>query len=379
MTALSLRGSAIVLIVAVVAALVACGSSHQTVVCPLSASSSCCPGTSPCAAPQYLYADGLNGQVSGFPVNSGAGLGTPVTVSGPQASLGMAAIGNAFLYASNPLSLSTGLIDGWSINIADGSLTSMPGSPFSIGPFSLAGGLAVNNVAQVLYVADAGKIDALKADATGALTPLAGSPFPAGSNIYLAADPGSAFLFAADNTGTGNVYAYTTDSTGALHAAPGSPFPLIPNSSTLTNPSQIVTDSTGSFVYVGLTGTNQVAAFSIVRSSGALNVVPGSPFTTGNFPFTLAATNKFLYVSNAMDGTLSAFSIDSTTGILTPLAGSPFSIRAGAMTADPSGQFLYVSGSGGMMAFSINSSTGALTEIGTPVPFAGATVLTYVR
>jgi len=377
MNAPRLRGLAIVFIVAAVIALAACGSSNRTTICPLT--NGCCPGsTIACRAPQYLYADGINGQVSGFPVNFNGTLGSPVTVSSPQASLGMAALNNSFLYVANPLSVSTGSIDAWTIDIGTGSLTTVPGSPFALGPFSLAGGLVANNIAQVVYVGDAGKIDALKADATGALSPILGSPFPAGSNIYLAIDSGDRFLFGSDTTGSGNVYAFTIDSAGALHAAPGSPFPVIPNSTVITNPSQIVVDSTGSFVYVALNASNQVAAFSITPATGALNVVPGSPFATGRSPFTLATSGKFLYVSNAMDGTVSGFSINSSTGILAPLANFPMSLRAGGMTTDPYGSFLYVS-TPAIMTFSIDANTGALTEIGTPVPFGGATVLTYVQ
>jgi 6-phosphogluconolactonase len=89
--------------------------------------------------------------------------------------------------------------------------------------------------------------------------------------------------------------------------------------------------------------------------------------------------NKFLYVSNVLDGTLSGYSIDSTTGVLTPLAGSPFAIQAGALTTDLVGNYLYSAGAGGMMAFQINGTTGMLTPVGSTIPFAGATVLTYVQ
>jgi hypothetical protein len=52
----------------------------------------------------------------------------------------------------------------------------------------------------------------------------------------------------------------------------GSPFPI---------PGQTVSDSlpagivdTGTFVFVGLSGTNQIAAFAIVSGTGALTPVP---------------------------------------------------------------------------------------------------------
>jgi 6-phosphogluconolactonase (cycloisomerase 2 family) len=241
-------------------------------------------------------------------------------------------------------------------------------------------GLAVDGTAQVLYVGDAGKIDALKADATGALTAVVGSPFAAGTNLYLTVDPQNRFVFASDDTPPGNVLAFTIDaSTGALNAVPGSPFATIPGYVGNTQPSEIVVDSTGSFVYTGLMATGQIAAFSIVASSGALNPVPGSPFAAGNRPIALATVNNFLYVSNVMDGTISGYSINPTTGVLTPLSGSPFAIHGGPLTTDPAGRFLYTTGSGGLLAFSIDPQTGGLTPIGSAIPYAGATVLTFVQ
>ena len=158
---------------------------------------------------------------------------------------------------------------------------------------------------------------------------------------------------------------------------PGSPFAVIPGSTANTNPEQLVVDQTGKYVYVLLQGTNQVAALSIVQPGGALTPVPGSPFSTGQLPLTIATTGNFLYVSNAVDGTISGYSIGSGTGILTPVTGSPFSIHAGAMTTVPGGNYLYVAGAGGMMTFRIDSTTGSLTQVGTAIPYVGATALVY--
>lgn len=369
---------AIVLVLAGLIALAGCGSNSARV-CPLTG---CCLSTSDaCFAPQFLYANGLNGQVTAFPVDVGTGApGVPTSTSGPAMSLGMAALNNQFLYVSNPTLGGISSINAWSIGLGTGALTTVPGSPFSLGPLSLAGGLAVNSTAQVLYVGDAGKIDALKADTTGALTAVVGSPFPAGTNLYLTVDPQDRFVFASDDTPPGNVLAFTIDaSTGALNAVPGSPFATIPGYVGNTQPSEIVVDSTGSFVYTGLMATGQIAAFSIVASSGALNPVPGSPFAAGNRPIALATVNNFLYASNAMDGTISGYSINPTTGVLTPLSGSPFAIHGGPLTTDPAGRFLYTTGSGGLLAFSIDPQTGGLTPIGSAIPYAGATVLTFVQ
>jgi len=381
MSTAAIRRLAISLILTSLAGLLALGGcgTTGTRVCTLSG---CCgPTSDACVVPQFLYADGLNGQISIFPIVNGSGIpGTPTSVSGPANSLGMAAINNQFLYASNPASPvgGTSSIDAWAIAPGTGALTPLAGSPFSLGPLSFAAGLAVNSNAQVLYVGDAGRIDALHADDTGALTPIMGSPFPAGTNLYLTVDPLNRFVFASDDAPPGNVLAFTISSTGALTAVAGSPFPTIPGYVGTTRPGQVVTDPTGSFVYTGLLTTGQVAAFSINATTGALTLVPGSPFPTGNNPLSLATVNNFLYVSNFTDGTISGYSIDPTTGALTALAGSPFAIHGGPLVVSPFGGFLYTTGSGGLLALSINPQTGALTQVGAAVPYAGATVLTFV-
>jgi 6-phosphogluconolactonase len=377
----AIRRLAISLILTSLAGLLALGGcgTTSTKVCTLSG---CCgPTSDACVVPQFLYANGLNGQISIFPIVNGTGIpGTPTSVSGPANSFGLAALNNQFLYASNPASPvgGTSSIDAWTIAPGTGALTPLAGSPFSLGPLSFAAGLAVNSTAQVLYVADAGKIDALRADATGALTPIPGSPFLGGGTLYLTVDPLNRFVFASDDAPPGSVVVFTISSTGALAAVPGSPFPTIPGFVGTTRPGQIITDPTGSFVYTVLTATNQVAAFSVDVSTGALTLVPGSPFAAGNSPIGLAVVNNFLYASNALDGTISGYSIDPTTGVLTALAGSPFAIHGGPLVVSPFGGFLYTTGSGGLLAFSVNPQTGALTQVGSTVPYAGATVLTFV-
>jgi len=371
----------IFLILAGLLALAGCGSSNGIHVCSLTG---CCgPASAACAAPQYLYATGLNGQVDVFPIINGTGMpGSPTSTPGPARTLGMAALNNQFLYVSDPQATvgGTSTIDAWSIDLGTGALKTVSGSPFSLGPLSFAGGLATNSPAQVLYVGDAGRIDALKADATGALSPILGSPFPAGVNLYLTVDPQNRFLFASEETPPGSVLAFTIDaSTGGLNPVQGSPFPTIPGYVGNTQPSEIVVDSSGSFVYTGLLATGQVAAFSIVPSTGALNPVPGSPFTAGKGPIALATVSNFLYVSNALDGTISGYSINPTTGVLTPLANSPFPIPAGPLAASPFGGFLYTTGSGGLLTLVVNPQTGALTPAGSVIPYAGATVLTLVQ
>ncbi len=359
-----------------------CGS-NSTVICPLGASSSSCgcgAGNVACIQPMYVYATG-NGQVAAFPFNQTNGaLGTPLTTSGPSATFGLAALNNQFLYVSDPTLNLAGesSVDAWSIDSTTGQLTAVPNSPFALGPLSIANGLAVNTNAQVLYVADAGRIDALKIDSTGALSAINGSPFAAGSQLFLAIDPQNRFLFAADNTPPGGVLAYTLDGTGALTPVPGSPFAIQTNNAGNVQPAQLAVDSTGSFLFAAVTGTGQVAAFSISAPSGTLTQVPGSPFTAGTQPFAVTVSGKFVYVSNLGDATVSGYSFDSTSGVLSPLNGSPFAIHAAALAASPYGGYLAASSVNGVQVYRIDPNSGALTAVGSPGADAGATALAFV-
>jgi 6-phosphogluconolactonase (cycloisomerase 2 family) len=371
---------AVTLLVCAALTLAGCGT-NSIKVCPL-ASCRCGQNSDVCLAPQFLYANGVNGLVTAFPIDNNTGaLGQSTSVSTARAtdSLGMAVLNHQFLYVSSPLVSISGesSIDAWSINGGTDALVTVSGSPFGLGPLSFAAGLATNEAANVLYVGDAGRIDALKADENGVLTAISGSPFLSGTNLYLTVDPQNRFLFASADDPPGSVFAFTIDSTGALAAVAGSPFPTIPNFGGNTRPYEIVVDSSGSFVYTTLSETGQIAAFSIVTPGGALNPVPGSPFTIGDTPVSLTTVNNFLYASN---GTIYGYSIAPGTGVLTPLSGSPFPIHGGALTTDIFGRFLYVSSSAGIFAFTIDSTTGALAPIaGSPFPNAGATVLTIAR
>jgi hypothetical protein len=94
---------------------------------------------------------------------------------------------------------------------------------------------------------------------------------------------------------------------------------------------------------------------------------PNESQPTGVFPIHVAVSpdESRLYVANNGDATISAFSINATTGVLTEIAGSPFAIAndvkpfAGAV--DPSGGHYYAACQDGVRVFSIDAGTGSLT------------------
>ena len=247
-----------------------------------------------------------------------------------------------------------------------------------------------------LYVGGSQGIYCYAVDAvTGALTALASSPCDSGDRVGVASDPADNFVYSTLNildTTTvppslinSDATAYTINSsTGSLTTVAGSPYVGGGD-----NCVDITVDPSGKFVYMAnYAGRNNsgasISAFTINSVTGGLTSVPGSPFATappippnnnsGANSVTVDPTGKFVYVALNGSNAISAFTIDSSTGALTTVVGSPF--PAGSVPymvrVDPSGRFAYATNhnSDDISAYSINSSTGALTPItGSPFPF----------
>ncbi len=85
-------------------------------------------------------------------------------------------------------------------------------------------------------------------------------------------------------------------------------------------------------LYAANTASNDISAYIIDASSGALGAVNGSPFATGGIgPSALAvdATTTVLYVSEQGSHDIATFGIVSS-GALKPVTGSPFSVATSA-------------------------------------------------
>ncbi len=129
--------------------------------------------------------------------------------------------------------------------------------------------------------------------------------------------------------------------------------------------------SSATFVYVNnnVSGANSVSAFC-VGSGGSLTAVTGSPFATGGSGSgaalygsnSIAATvvGNYLYASDYDTNDIAAFSINTSTGALTPVPGSPFAYGSVegesnpsgiSLAISPNGQFLYAGDSG----YTVNS------------------------
>ena len=187
--------------------------------------------------------------------------------------------------------------------------------------------------------------------------------------------------FAFVTNGTGNtVSPYTIPASGVLAAGTTVPAGA--------GPSSVSVYPGGRYAYVANQGSNDISAYAITQASGALTpidangAVPGvqTSIAAGTTPVsvTVHPSGKFAYVVNQGSNDISAYSIDSTTGALSAIdangavPGTQATISAMstgakpyAITIDPVGKYAYVAnyGSGNIAFYTINQTTGALTYV----------------
>jgi 6-phosphogluconolactonase len=129
------------------------------------------------------------------------------------------------------------------------------------------------------------------------------------------------------------------------------------------------------YLYASIPGSNEIVAYREDPNSGVLTQLAGSPITAGQAvqAIVIHPSKKFLYAANSGEGDVSLFTI-STTGILTEVTPrtsiTPDGTAPTLLAMDAAGAFLYVgnAGSNNISVFSIDSSTGALTQVGNAFP-----------
>ena len=190
-------------------------------------------------------------------------------------------------------------------------------------------GISVLASGSYLYVsaydttANTGYVFGFSVGSDGTLTALnAGAPVAAGTHpSAIASDPSSSFVYVTDAI-AGKVLGYSVQPSGVL--APltsgtggGNTFQAG------TQPSSLVVDPSGSFLYVTNFLDATVTAYSI--NAGALTRV-GS-YATGLQPIALGiepALHKYLYTINFLGSSVSAFQMSPTDGSLINAQSSPY-------------------------------------------------------
>jgi 6-phosphogluconolactonase (cycloisomerase 2 family) len=287
-------------------------------------------------------------------------------------------------------------VSSYTIN-SDGSLTAGTGTART---GTMPMGMAIDQAGKFLFVANQGSSDiSVFAISSASLKEVAGSPFstiPAGSAIptgptAVAVSASGNFLYVANNF-TGTVSAYSISSAGALTVLGASPFTVG------LAPSGLAIPPSGAFLYVANSGSSNVSAFNICdkvvttcadvnHPDGNLKPVTGSPFSDGGGPIAIAIDPvfNFLYVLDEGSNQISGFSFGSGTGTLTALSTTPtvstgqsptsFVIVSGATgtsigstTTNPT-DYVYVANNGAstLSVFTLNTTTGVLSPLGTAV------------
>ena len=180
---------------------------------------------------------------------------------------------------------------------------------------------------------------------------------------------------------TNQLFAYREDpNSGVLTELSGSPYPVGDGAnSAVVHPS-------GQFLYVANPGQeeNDISLFTIASNGVLTEKLPRTPVgASASLPSILAMdpAGAYLYVMNKGSNNISVFSIDSGSGALTqlPTPNSPVAVGLPPlnMQLTPSGNYLYVTASGGqqgqqggsngsIVGFSVNA--GVLTALASPPP-----------
>ena len=220
---------------------------------------------------------------------------------------------------------------------ADGSLTTIDGSPFNAGgagtgqPFGSAGGLQRSTDGRYLLATDPGsnEISVLRVRADGSLT-LVDVEASNGRTPVSIATRGSLVYVANTGAGGSNYTGFRLNPVGRLIPIPGSTYALPDNAL----PGHVLISPDGHRLVGTRVGPNAgpsyLDAFRI-GADGRLTAAPGSPFAAqriGPFGSAFSPTNdNQLFVSNAHDGanagSVSVYDV-AANGTLTPISGSPF-------------------------------------------------------
>ncbi|HEX4008423.1 MAG TPA: beta-propeller fold lactonase family protein [Solirubrobacteraceae bacterium] len=267
---------------------------------------------------------------------------------------------------------------------ADGSLSSVPGSPFATGGAGNGTGTGSQGALQesasghYLLAVDAGsnQISVLRIAPDGSLRQVPGGTVPAGGAEPVSIAVHRHLVYVANDGAGASNYTGFVFWGGHLFPLPGSTYAL-PDTA---QPGDVLFNATGTLLAGTRVGTSQIDSFAVSRD-GRLRPAAGSPFSAqgvGPFGSEFRPTNpNQLFVSNAHGGpgagTVSAFRVASD-GTLSSIGASPFADDQTApcwVEISHDGRFLFTVNTAvpSISRYAI-SPGGALTLLGS-TPFSG--------
>lgn len=195
------------------------------------------------------------------------------------------------------------------------------------------GVIGPGTTATYVVFSDGTQINVQGINSNGTLTPIAGSPYTAGSQPTSMVVSASGKWIYVLNTGSNSITQYSIASDGTLTKIAG-------DVQTGTTPSAIAIDSQQRYLAVANQASGNVSAYSINSTTGALTQIATSPITTGNNPVAIAITNNLIYAVGS--NSIAEIAIDPINFTTTVTSGSPFSAGAvGPLSAAAGGIQLY--------------------------------------
>jgi YD repeat-containing protein len=335
-------------------------------------------------ASQYLYiantaSNNVPNTLSVYTVGANGSLtplATPPVATGNYPNAVAADPLGRFVYVVNG---SDETVSGFAVG-PNGGLTAVPGSPFPVDFGAMA--VIVDPSGQFVYVLNTSSatISAFTLDPnSGALTPIAGSPFAAGSDpVTFAVDPAGKFLLVG-NPGQSSGSSDALPPAGlpgpkadrlvllaTLESWPLEDFsssnaaePMAPNPSSLLRPidwsfasdsmPRLLPSASG-MIFAGGTDSGQKAiARPNCGTADSVKRGTAQPDNCGSGPTSI-----------------SVFSINASTGALTQVNNSPFTVsgQPDSIAINPSDSFVYVTYDTNLVdGFAFNATSGNLTEL----------------
>jgi len=295
----------------------------------------------------YVYVANSTAQtLAGFAVATG----TLTSVTGSPYTLGFTPTAvainpaNSIMYVSGHTNAGLGVIYAYSIG--DGGVLSVLNNGYAVSSVSEEISMDISPDGQWLFGLNANNISLEEYginSSTGALTgptylSYIGQVTGTINASQVKVSPNGNYVFAALGTAGDMVYQLTT-STGLLTAAK-----VLPPVSSTTSDNALAVSPDSSRLYIARSGTNGGLAIYSISSGGTLSMQSGSPLAAGSQPSSVVVNTAGtdVYVANHNDGTISEYSVATSTGAVSLLSPATITTVSApwALAVDNSSNYL---------------------------------------
>jgi 6-phosphogluconolactonase (cycloisomerase 2 family) len=216
---------------------------------------------------------------------------------------------------------STATLAGFAVGT--GTLTAVTGSPYALQFYPTA--VVVNPANSIVFVAGNSQILAFAIQSDGSLIALNSGGALGYAVASMDISPDGNWLIALDQNNLSLDEFQINSTTGMLTPAGFTTYPVLTGATTIARAVKFAPN--GHYLFAAL-GTASYVVYTFTTSSGILsNPLTPLSLVSGTSANALAVSPDSLYLYVAMSGTgggLAAYSINQTNGALTPVSGSPF-------------------------------------------------------